>query len=729
VEAEVVLPDEAAAHRGFRIHPVMLDAALQALAAAMPVESLADSAEVTYLPVSLETVRVLGDVGRRARCRAELVSLDDDGAGKLGRVILMDEAGAVTAEVTGVYLRRVQRRTVPLPLAQKVFDTVWVETSTPAEIAAAAGSWLVLTDGADTEAIAQDFIAGFGSPTRRVISAELSDESAVLEAFAKTAADPERPPVGVLVLVGQRLFDGTDSGGALARARELIWAVSATARAVVGGWHGKAPRLWLVTGNGLVVHGDESGDPAIGALKGLIRVLAYEHPGLGVTLVDADDVGAALSTELGSSGSDDVIAWRGQRRYVERLARATLGARQRDPVVRRDGSYIVTGGLGGLGMVVARWLVDRGAGRVVLNGRSGASEGQQDDLADLESRAEIVVVRGDIAGPAVAERLVAAAEQTGLPLRGIVHAAAVIDDRLVATLSRESLERVWAPKAAGALRLHEVTVGRQLDWWVGFSSVASLLGSPGQAAYACANAWLDALVVWRRASGLPATAINWGQWSDVGIARSLTVDVLDPISPAEGVEALESLLARDLTRVGVARLRLDRAAAAFPEIRQLGYFANLVEELDQLSEGGNRSTVDDEGNRSVAPVRAWSQMPAEDLRRELEISVRAILAHELRMPASAVDTDRPFPELGLDSMMAMAVLREAKHLVGIELSATMLWNHPTTSSLAAYLAEMLSPQEQCEEGDVDVTPDSTSGVLDALFDSVESAPAGGGSGF
>ena len=136
----------------------------------------------------------------------------------------------------------------------------------------------------------------------------------MLEAFAKTAADPELPPVGVIIFVGQRSFDGTDSDDALARARDLIWAISATVRAVVGGWHGKSPRLWLVTRNGLVVHDDESGDPAIGAIKGLIRVLAYEHPDLRATLVDldaADDVVATMLTELGSSGSDDVIAWRG----------------------------------------------------------------------------------------------------------------------------------------------------------------------------------------------------------------------------------------------------------------------------------------------------------------------------------------------------------------------------------------------------------------------------------
>ncbi|HEY1439734.1 MAG TPA: type I polyketide synthase, partial [Mycobacterium sp.] len=514
-EIEITLPDEAVPHRGYRIHPVMLDAALQGLAAAMPAESLTESTEVTYLPVSLEMIRVFGDVGRRARCRAELMSLDHDGAGKLGRITLTDDAGNPIAEITGVYLRRIQRRTVPLPLTQKVFQATWAETSTPVEagsVASAppAGSWLVLTYEPGTKDLAQDFTDKFRSPTRRMISADLSDESAVLEAFAKTAADAELPPLGVIVFVGQHPFDGMDADGALARGRELIAAISATVRGVVGGWHGKPLRLWLVTRNGLVVGDDEPGDPAIGALKGLVRVLAYEHPDLRATLIDfdtANDAVEKLVTELGSSGGDDLIAWRDKRRYVERLTRASLDkgleARERKPIVRPDGSYIVTGGLGGIGMVVAGWLVDRGARRIVLNGRSRPSEELQRRLADLASRAEIIVFPGDIAAEGVAQRLVTAAEDTGLPLRGVIHSAAVIDDNLVATLSRESLERVWAPKASGALRLHEATSARQLDWWVGFSSVASLLGSPGQGAYACANAWLDALVAWRRASGLP----------------------------------------------------------------------------------------------------------------------------------------------------------------------------------------------------------------------------------
>jgi phthiocerol/phenolphthiocerol synthesis type-I polyketide synthase D len=684
-ETEIVLPDEASPHRGYRIHPVMLDAALQSLAAAMPSDSLTDLAEVTYLPVSFETIRVFGDTGRRARCHAELASLDDDGAGKLGRITLIDDTGAPTAEVTGIYLRRVERRTVPLPLAQKVFDTEWVETPAPSQIgvspSATAGSWLVLADGADMVEIAENFEASFASSGRRVIGADLSDESAVLKAFAYTAADPELPPVGVVAFIGRHSSDGTACTGALAHARDLIWAISATVRAVVGGWHGQSPRLWLVTRNGLAVHGGEAGDPAIGSLKGLIRVLAYENPDLRATLVDLDTTGDALGTlitELGSPDSNDVIAWRSDHRYAERLSRATLGGRQRDPVVRRDGAYIITGGLGGIGMVVARWLVDSGARRVVLNGRSDPSDEQREVLANLEDRAEIVVVRGDIASSGVAERLVDAAEETGLPLRGVVHAAAVIDDQILAALSQESLDRVWAPKATGALRLHEATASRQLDWWVGFSSVASLLGSPGQAAYACANAWLDALVVWRRASGLPATTINWGQWSDVGIARSRRIDVLDPITPVEAIEALESLLAGDFTQAGVARLRLDRAAAAFPEIHHVGYFAGLVQELD--------STSDDDW----AGPDALRDLDSAETNRIVTARLRRRISAIMGFPDDcAIDTDQPLTGLGMDSLMAVRMRNTVRGDFGMEPPVALLLQGASLADLAADLIRQL----------------------------------------
>ena len=677
-ETEIVLPDEAAPHRHYRIHPVMLDAALQSLAAALPPESLAESSEATYLPVSFETIRLFGDVGRRARCHTDLVNAGDDGI--LGRVTLMDDTGTPTVELTGIYLKRVLRRTVPLPLTQKIFDTSWVQT--PTETGPAPdGSWLVLTDGAETEEIANGFVTRCDSPTRRVISAELSNESAVLEAFAKTAAYPELPPVGVIVFAGQHCFDGADSDGAPARGRDLAWAISATVRALVGGWHGKAPRLWLVSRNGLAVHGDEPGDPSTCALKGLIRVLSYEHPDLRATLVDldtADDALASLIAELGFTSTDDIIAWRGQRRYVERLSRATLDAPRHDPVVRRDGAYVVTGGLGGIGLVVARWLVDNGAGRIVLNGRSEPSDEQRPVIAELEKRAQIAVVPGDISAAGMAERLVSAAEETGLTLRGAVHGAAVIDDQIVVALSKESLERVWAPKAVGAWRLHVATADRELDWWVGFSSTSSLLGSPGQGAYAAASAWLDGLVAWRRASGLPATTINWGQWSDIGVARSLTFSALDPIAPAEGIEALESVLARDFVRVGVARLRLDRAAAAFPELQQFGYFSTLAGELDIESDD---DWPGPDALRAMDAVNASRVVTAR-----LGGRILAIMGYP---KDSTIDTDQPLTKLGMDSLMAVRIRNTVRGDFGVEPPVALLLQGASLADLATDLVGQL----------------------------------------
>ena len=699
VETEITLPDGAPRHPGYRIHPVMLDAALQGLAAAIPDSEVSGSAaEISYLPVSFESLRVYGNPGRHARCRAQLINLDEGGAGKLGKIVLTDDAGNVTAEINDLYLRRVDRRSAPLPLTQKIFDTTWVEMPIVGAVSSdAAGSWLVLTDAGSK---AEEFVEQWRSPTRRVITAELGDESALLAAFAETAGDPEHPPVGVVAFIDDDPNTADASAitdGRLTRARDSVWAISTVVRAILGGWHGRSPRLWLVTPDGLAVH-DEPGRPAIGALKGLVRVLAYEHPDLRTTLIDLDitrDPVSALTAELESKDCgpdfDDIVAWRGGQRYVERLRRATLGEPVRDAAVESGASYIVTGGLGGLGLVFARWLVDSGAGRVVLNGRSEPSDEQRKVLAELESRAEIAVVCGDVASAGVADRLVAAAEEQNRRLRGIVHGAAVIDDSLVLSMSRESLERVWAPKAAGALRMHQASVGRELDWWVGFSTTASLLGSAGQGAYACASAWLDALAEWRRAAGMPAAVINWGPWSEVGVAQSLVGSPLDPISPAEGIAAMDALLVTDRCRTGVTRLRPDRAALAFPEIRNLGYFASVVSELDATGDGGDWAGPD--ALRELDPAEA-----RELVRERLCGRIAGVMGYA---DPSAVDTGMPLTELGMDSLMAVRIRNTTRADFGIEPPVAMILQGASLQDLTVDVIRQLGlaePEQNLDRG-------------------------------
>ncbi len=725
-ETDIALPDDIPGDGQYAVHPALLGSALQALAATIP-----DAGDGSaHLPTTVATVRVFGPVGRRARCRVEP-----------GHILLLDDAGAPIAELSGTEFAAVDAGSLPTSLDQMTFATQWVESPLAAG-QAAPGSWVLLTDGdAETAALAANLAARFESSTRRLISADLADEQAVADAVAKAAADPDLPAAGMIALVGRGGFDATDPDGTLRRSRELIVHLSQAARAAAAGWQGNSARLWLITRDGLAVRDDESGDPTAGALRGVIRTWRFpgelartlaEEPDLGATLVDLDgadqDAVAAILSELASPVRDDVVARRAGVRYAERLTRAPLAAGGADAAVRPDGAYIITGGLGGLGLVFAKWLADRGAGRIVLSGRREPSPDEQRQLDQLgDTGTEIGYVRGDLAASEVAQRIVAAAEETGKSLRGVLHSAGVLDESLVSAVSAEGLERVWAAKATGAMRVHLATADRPLDWWVGFSSMAALLGLPGQLSYATANAWLDGFVAWLRASGRPATAVSWGQWSDVGIGASMTLSVLDPISPAEGVDALQTLLGHNPAHVGVARLRLDRALTATPEFRDLGYFEAVVAETDTRRSADGSATEDGDG--SVAPVEDWSAMTGEQRRDGLKAGLQAILGHELRMPARSVDVEQPFPEMGLDSMMAMTVLKQTQQLAGIDLSASMLWNHPTIAQLANHLAELLEPDLEPDNVPVSPLEDTDDdagglggGVLDELFESVESAP-------
>ncbi len=760
----LALSENVATHPAYRLHPALLDAALRQLAEGIPVaESGQDAGEVGYLPTAVAAVRVYAPAGRQVRCHAELTSHEDSVA--IGRVVLSDDSGVPLAELTGIELRPIDPRSLRVPLEQKLFATEWKPTELSAladDAGAAPGSWLVLSEpGAG--ALAEQLAARLSAPNRKVFTGPFADEPALAGAVANAAADPGHPPAGIVVLLDQQGFDGTDPDGAQARARELVWTASSVARAAVAGWATTAsttkPRLWLVSRGGLAFGGEhEPGDPAIGALKGLVRTWRFpgelarvlaDEPDLGATLVDLDttaEPAVAVDTvlvELGAPLRDDVIAWRGGQRHTERLVRATLDeAGSRAAEVRADGAYVLTGGLGGLGIVVARWLVARGAGRLVLNGRSEPSEDQRVVLDELAAGAEVVFVAGDISSPGVAQRLVAAAQQTGKSLRGVVHAAGVLGDGLVTAVTRESLESVWSAKALGAARLHaalqEAASATQLDWWVGFSSMAALLGLPGQLGYSTSNAWLDALMAWRHASGLPATAIDWGQWSDVGLGRSMSLSVLDPISPDEGIEALDAVLGAEAGfggRVGVGRLRIDRAITTSPEFRDLTFFEDLVAEADATlgTAATGEQTGDGSADAAAAGAPDWSSMPTDQRRGELMVRLQAILARELRTSAASVDVDQPFPEMGLDSMIAMTVLKETQLLVGVDLSASMLWNHPSISALATHLVGLLAsryaePDSTAGQDDDDLGFGSSGGVLDELFDQVESASTGSESG-
>ncbi|MGH3823938.1 MAG: SDR family NAD(P)-dependent oxidoreductase, partial [Pseudonocardiaceae bacterium] len=348
------------------------------------------------------------------------------------------------------------------------------------------------------------------------------------------------------------------------------------------------------------------------------------------------------------------------------------------PVVRRDGGYLVTGGLGGLGLVTAEWLARQGAGLVVLNGRTrpdGEASRRLEKMRTSGTRVEVVT--GDISVPGTGRRVLDILDAAGYPLRGIVHSAAVLADATALRLTPEALARVFAPKVRGAWYLHEVSAGHPLDFFVVYSSAASLIGSPGQTAYAAANSWLDGFISYRRALGLPGLAINWGPWGEVGRATGFAARGYQVISPDEGVQALAELIASGRARTGVFALDARRWFQTFPAVAASSYFARI----------GAMSAVPTTSGRVRGALEAIAPGPARlaHLEAYLTQEVRAVL----HMEAAFVDRQTPFASLGVDSLMALELRNRIEAECGVRLPATVVWTYPCVAQLAGALAERI----------------------------------------
>jgi len=348
-------------------------------------------------------------------------------------------------------------------------------------------------------------------------------------------------------------------------------------------------------------------------------------------------------------------------------------------VFRDDGAYLITGGLGGLGLFLAEKMAAADCGRIVLTSRS------QPTLKTLETieriRAigtDVVVECGDIAEAGMARRLVAAATATGLPLRGVLHAAAVVEDATLTNITDELIERDWAPKVYGAWNLHralqEAEVEQPLDWFCSFSSAAALVGSPGQGAYAAANSWLDAFTLWRRAQGRPATAIAWGAWAQIGRATALADGAGVAIAPDEGAYAFEALLRHSRAYTGYAPIMGTPWLTAFA---QRSPFAEAFRSTGQ----NHTATSKLRAELNELPLDEWPTR----LRRLVSDQISLILRR-------SVDPDRPLSEYGVDSLGALELGTRIETETGIRLTSSEI-AVTTMRGLAERLCEKLKPTE------------------------------------
>jgi NADPH:quinone reductase-like Zn-dependent oxidoreductase/acyl carrier protein len=379
------------------------------------------------------------------------------------------------------------------------------------------------------------------------------------------------------------------------------------------------------------------------------------------------------------------------------------------------GSYLVTGGLSGLGLLVAEWLADRGATSIVVMGRREPSPEARATLEGLEQRGtRITVVRGDVSVRADVEALFRRLADLP-PLRGVMHAAGVLAD---GALLQQDWPRFWepmAPKVAGTEHLQAALAGRPVDLFVMFSSVASVLGSAGQGNHAAANSFMDALAHERRRRGLPALDINWGVWSDVGAAvrsgadRRASEQGLGLIDPSAGLRMLDTLIRGDAIQATACPVDWARFGERYPAGRVPPLVSGLVAAPARPVQ------------RKAAPAPAASAIlreldatPPAGRPRALLNHVRGQAQQVLGLPPSrAIDVRQPLNELGLDSLLAVELRNLISGALGRPLPATLLFDYPTIEALAGYLGrEVLGLASAPDEAGP--PPEAPAGVVERL---------------
>jgi acyl transferase domain-containing protein/acyl carrier protein len=462
--------------------------------------------------------------------------------------------------------------------------------------------------------------------------------------------------------------------------------------------NGAATRLWIVTRGAQAVRAGESAAVAAAPIWGFGRVVAREHPELRTTLIDLDpsprpDEFGSVARLFGAEFEDDQWARRDGRFFAARLAPIARALPATEPVIHADATYLLTGGFGGLGLAAAKWLVARGARHLVLTGRRGATPESEPILAALRAEgAQIVVAQADVSDATQLDGVLAEIDYALPPLRGVMHLACVLDDSIALHLNRSRMWSVLAPKLNGAWNLHVRTAGRQLDFFVLFSSMASMIGSPGQSNYAAANAFLDALAEHRRARQLPATSINWGPWAEVGmaardgVAARLAATGMTAIEPELGLEILGRAIESGRARLGV----LPVEPAAWQRFAPNGEAPPYLAPMIRAASGAARSAAPN-AIASALDRSALLAAPTSDWQPILENQLRDQAARVLKMAPASLDVEQSLSHLGIDSLMAIELKNRIEADLGIAIPMVKFLEGPSVRDLSAFLAEQLIP--------------------------------------
>ena len=683
VFVEISLADPELAHAArFCIHPALLDAALHATALVAPLE---DSG-ACMVPVSLSSVRLHAYGAHSLR-----VQISPQGEGAMS-LHVADETGAPVAEVGLVRMHVATREQL---LGSRRHDSLFCLNWTPISIDASArvpnDSWAVIDQD-------DGWLAGASSKVG-LSTASYTD----IEALLDDLADGARLPDVVLAdctadiaacatdLAGNRGEHSaqempTAAHGVTLRALELIQRWLADERLVNS-------RLVLLTREAL--HADEQDrleGIASAPIWGLARAAQAEHPER-IVVVDLD--GGAWSWGLlagALESGEPQLALRGDRVLVPRLARASLGVDVGISLIDPEQTVLITGGVGGLGALVAKHLVERhGARALLLTSRSGnRAEGAMRLSAELaELGAQVRIVACDVGDRTQVEALLRSIPEDR-PLGVVVHAAGVLDDGVIEALTPERMVNVLRPKVDGAIHLHQLTEDLDLTAFIMFSSAAAAIGAAGQSNYAAANAFLDALAARRRSQGHVGISLAWGLWdqatgmggalsdADRSRLRRMGVGVL---TIEQGLDLFDASLARDATL-------LLAAAFEMGALRAQADIGALPAVFRQLMRTTKRRPTGEPERSLTANLLATPEAEREGVVLDLTlVHTAAILGY---VSHKGIEPRQAFKDLGFDSLSAVELRNRFSAEVGFSLPATLVFDHPTPSAVARYMLRRVS---------------------------------------
>ncbi|QDY80457.1 type I polyketide synthase [Streptomyces qinzhouensis] len=578
------------------------------------------------------------------------------------------------------------------------YRAVWKPLAGAAATRRVDGDWLLVEpDVPEAKPLADACRAALERSGARVatvrIGAAGTGRAAVAEDLRAAIGDGAETLGGVLSLAG---LDETRDPGLPSTPRGLALTVALVQ--ALGDLSVTAP-LWCATRGAVAAAG---GEPLLAPdqslLWGLGRVVAQEHHTRWGGLVDlaadrADGAaGELLVRALGAPGRDDQMALRASGLLGRRVVRAPAEGAAPGPGYRPRGTVLVTGGTGAVGGHVARWLARRGAPHLVLAARRGElAPGAAElgaELAALGTR--VTFAACDVSDRAALARLIDGIPD-GEPLTAVMHTAAVLDDGPVNSLDAERLERTLRVKVDAARHLHTLTDGLDLDAFVLFSSTSGMFAAAGQGNYAPGNAFLDAFALWRRERGLTAVSVAWGAWGGGGMAEKRAVSALlnrhgvPAMDPLLATAALEQVLTRGETTVAVADIDWSRFHTAFTAVRPSPLFEDVPEAagaVDARADGDADDAGTADGGfaaRLAAATGRARRLLLEDLVRR---TAAAVLGYE---GAAEVDGGRALKDAGLDSVTAVELRNRLGAATGLQLPATLAFDHPTPRAVAGFL--------------------------------------------